>query len=225
MRRLLLLLALASFLFSGCAKSPGEAPGLETSPGADSLRAKFTLEMPDASGRWSSFSAVLFSVPGKRYRLELSGPLGVGFASMLWTDSAWTFVFPTERKFLRGRGYMIGKADDASFPRVDIHQLAGFFEGKFLPASYEEVSAAEEGGVRVVEAVDSTGRQFRFGAKDGEVAWLERGTDRADFDGEQISISRGGERSLRIRIKNVRRDVTWNSGVWRLIVPPGYESL
>lgn len=223
MRRLLLLLAVASFFFSGCAKSP--SADFEAPSGADSLRAKFTLEMPDASGRWSSFSAVLFSVPGKRYRLELSGPLGVGFASMLWTDSAWTFVFPTEKKFLRGRGYMIGKADDASFPRVDIHQLAGFFERKYLPASYEEVSAVDEGGTRVVQAVDSTGKQFSFATREGEVVWLERGADRADFEGEKISISRGGEPSLRILMKNVRRDVTWNAGVWRLIVPPGYESL
>lgn len=225
MLRLLLLLAALTLLLSGCAQSPSSAETFGPSTGADSLRAKFTLEMPDASGRWNSFSAVLFSVPGTRYRLELSGPLGVGFASMLWTDSAWTFVFPTEKKFLRGRGYIVGKLDDASFPRVDIHQLAGFFEHKYLPSSYEEVSATEEGGTRVVQAVDSTGKQFSFGMREGEVAWLERGADRADFDGERISISRGGEPCLRILMKNVRRDVTWNAGVWRLIVPPGYESL
>jgi tetratricopeptide (TPR) repeat protein len=82
------------FAFAGCAgNKPAvstESPaGAEPAAVRDSLRAKFVLTLVDTAGKTQELDAVLFSVPGKRYRMELTGPMGVGVASLLWTESGW----------------------------------------------------------------------------------------------------------------------------------------
>ncbi|MBR2057861.1 MAG: hypothetical protein IJ982_02905, partial [Fibrobacter sp.] len=52
-------------------------------PKPDSLRAKMAITLVDQNGKEQNLEAVLFSVPGKRYRMELTGPMGIGVASLL----------------------------------------------------------------------------------------------------------------------------------------------
>ena len=123
MFRLFLVPFLLILLLEGCASSPKTSlPKQTTQISTDSLRASFSMEFQNGEGSWQQFSAVLFSVPGKRYRIELSGPMGIGVASLLWTDSLWSIIFPTERSYLQGNGYLVGVIGSSDFPLVNIHQ-------------------------------------------------------------------------------------------------------
>ena len=62
---------------------------------------------------------MLFSVPGKRYRMELTGTLGIGVASLLWLPDGWQMVFPTEKMYMKGTGYMVGLLLPAGTSRQD----------------------------------------------------------------------------------------------------------
>ena len=114
-------MALALAFLAGCAGSRGvsgsgtcdaSAGCVQEVASPDSLRAKFQLNITQENGDVQEFDAVLFSVPGKRYRLELTGPLGIGVASMLWMESGWQMVFPTEKLYVKGNGYMVGLLND-----------------------------------------------------------------------------------------------------------------
>ena len=138
----------AAVLLAGCAGSRGAASTCEGSAECiqeqarpDSLRAKFQLNITQEDGKVQEFDAVLFSVPGKRYRLELTGPLGIGVASMLWTETGWQMVFPTEKLYVKGNGYMVGLLNDNTLPLVHIHQVAALFEGKLLPERFEKTGS------------------------------------------------------------------------------------
>ena len=88
------VILLALCILVGCA---GKKPVIEPTAAADSnatveaprdsLRAKFllTIYQQDSATqelKTQEFDAVLFSVPGKRYRMDLTGPLGIGVASL-----------------------------------------------------------------------------------------------------------------------------------------------
>ena len=64
------------------AKGPAESLEVHL---PDSLKAKFSIEVNDSVEGSHSLSGVLFAVPYKRYRMEFSGPMGIGVASVLWT--------------------------------------------------------------------------------------------------------------------------------------------
>lgn len=225
-----LLMLLLSFVIA-CSKAPSAlsentsaASNLEIAK--DSLRAKFKLEMPDGKGKLQKFDAVMFSVPGKRYRLELSGPMGIGVASVLWTDTLWTIVFPTEKKFLKGNGYMVGMLDQPDFPLVNVHQIAAFFEQKFLPESFEEISSQDSAGIRIVSAKEESGMMFRFAeSSEKKVLWLERGAEKAVFEWPRISVFKNGCPYLNLQVKKVEKDISFRGTTWRLPVPHGYEKL
>lgn len=224
-----LIFAAFLLLFVACTRAPSvlaeNAQGAANEAPQDSLRAKFKLEMPDGEGKLQKFDAVMFSVPGKRYRLELSGPMGIGVASMLWTDTLWTIVFPTEKKYLKGNGYMVGMLDQPEFPLVNVHQIAGFFEQKYLPEVFEELSVEDSLGVQVVNAKDAAGVQFRFARNGDKILWLERGTERAVFNWPEIRVLKNNAPYLNLYIKKVQNDVSFSGSTWRLPVPHGYGKL
>jgi hypothetical protein len=127
----LLFFCMLCALFS-CTQKP-EAPAL-SADGAppDSLKIKAVISV-EQNGKTETFPAVLFAVPGKRYRLELTGPLGIGVASLLWTDSgsvdglgSWTAVFPTEDRYASGRGPCVRMA---GLPGANIHKVAALAWG------------------------------------------------------------------------------------------------
>ena len=226
MFRLLLVPFLLILLLEGCASSPKTSlPKQTTQISTDSLRASFSMEFQNGEGSWQQFSAVLFSVPGKRYRIELSGPMGIGVASLLWTDSLWSIVFPTERSYLKGNGYLVGVIGSSDFPLVNIHQVASFFEQKTLPDSYQEISVIDSASGKIIKALDGAGMNFSFYQKQEKVLWLEKGSERIWFRWPEILVQKNGNDYLKIKVKKVRQDVTWNASIWRLSIPVTYTKI
>ncbi|MCL4102245.1 hypothetical protein [Fibrobacter sp. HC4] len=226
-------LVLAMFVVAGCTggKVRTDAPVAEKEIAPqDSLRAKFKLTIVQ-NGENQELDAVLFSVPGKRYRMELTGPMGIGVASMLWTEEGWLMTFPTEKLYVKGVGYMVGLLNDRSLPLVHIHQIAAFFEGKLLPDNYEDVVPGHE-------AVDGTGRHFTYELQDSRVVQLTyTGRDGKpetlkffgfrEFEGnvlpETIVFERGEKRFLEIKIKKVTHGKSFSGGTWKLNVPRSFK--
>ena len=83
--------------------------------------------------------------------MELTGPMGVGVASLLWTEEGWNMVFPTEKKYLSGVGYMVGLMGDNSVPMVPIHQMADIFEGVLVPERSEVLAESDSADFHVVK--------------------------------------------------------------------------
>ena len=198
----------------------------------DSLKAKFKFSLFDKSGKEQEFDAVLFSVPGKRYRMELTGTMGIGVASLLWKEEGWQVVFPTEKMYVKGAGYMVGLFSDSTIPLVHIHQMASVFEGKLLPDGYKDLGDGK--------AVESTGREFSYGKNGADVAWISRtGRDgkveKIQFDGfkefegtripAHVVFERNGKKYLEIHVKTVKHRQTFGLGIWRLNIPKSYQRI
>ena len=233
------------FAFAGCAgNKPAvstESPaGAEPAAVRDRLRAKFVLTLVDTAGKTQELDAVLFSVPGKRYRMELTGPMGVGVASLLWTESGWDIVFPTEKKFLHGVGYMVGVLNNDGVLMVPIHQVADLFDGILVPERMSVLEELDSAGFHVVKGKATSGMNFTYGQKDGQVAWLSRAgvdgrpeilrySDFRTFENvptpEFIVFERDGKMFLKIRIKKVTRGKAFSPGTWRLNIPKSYKSI
>lgn len=237
------LLCVAMLAYVGCAGSRG-VPAAESRTEAsvevlrDSLRAKFVLTVFDTTGKPQDLDAVLFSVPGKRYRMELTGPMGIGVASLLWTAEGWNMVFPTEKQYLSGVGYMVGVMGDDGIPLVPIHQVADLFDGILVPVGSETLAESDSAGVRVVSAKAPSGFAFRYGVRDGKVEWLSRAgsdgktemlkfSDFRTFENvetpENIVFEKEGKTFLKIRIRKVTRKKAFSPGTWRLNVPKTYK--
>jgi len=236
------LLLLLSFFMTGCAGGKqSTAPVTATAEApADSLKAKFSITIHSEDGKSQDLDAVLFSVPNKRYRMELTGALGIGVASLLWLEDGWQMVFPTEKMYMKGAGYMVGLVYDTSLPLVHIHQVAGLFEGKVLPEKFEEISSRDTLGFKVHEIRDGAGRHYTYGEKDGDIAWLETlGRDGKneilaiqefkEFEGvktpSKISFIRDGILFLDIRVKKVQHKKPFGTGTWRLNIPRSYQRM
>jgi hypothetical protein len=239
-----LVACVTALLFSGCAwfKPPVESDrtAAVSEPARDSLRAKFVLTVLDSLGKEQDLDAVLFSVPHKRYRMELTGPMGVGVASLLWTEEGWNMVFPTEKKYLSGVGYMVGLMGDNSVPMVPIHQMADIFKGVLVPERSEVLAESDSADFHVVKVRAPSGMQFTYGKRDGEIAWLMRGgrdgkpeilkfSEFKEFEGvrlpSNVEFEAGGKMFLKIRIKKVARNKAFSLGTWRLNVPKSYKRI
>ena len=235
--RFFLCAILAFLVLCGCSgsKAMRNADGVGDAPVAavtDSLKAKFKFSLFDKAGKEQEFDAVLFSVPGKRYRMELTGAMGIGVASLLWKEDGWQVVFPTEKMYVKGAGYMVGLFSDSTIPMVHIHQVASVFEGKLLPEGYKDLGDGK--------AVESTGREFSYGKNGSDVAWISRaGRDGKsekirfegfkEFEGTRIPahvvFERNGKKYLEIQVKTVKHGQTFGLGVWRLNIPKSYQRI
>ncbi|MBQ7081035.1 MAG: hypothetical protein IJM92_15540 [Fibrobacter sp.] len=245
-RGLFLLLLLSLFL-TGCTggrQAAAKAAESAEAP-ADSLKALFSLTIYSPDGKTQDLDAVLFSVPNKRYRMELTGTLGIGVASLLWLEEGWQMVFPTEKMYVKGAGYMVGLLNDPSLPLVHIHQVAGLFDGKVLPEKFEvkatrDSIGADSVAMKIVDARESSGRHFTYAEKNGEVQWLEMpgrdgGTEKIiieeykEFKGiktpSKISFVRDSTTFLKLRVKKVNRGKSFGSGTWRLNIPRSYKQI
>lgn len=233
----IVFLLFSLFVLSGCTgsnalrKDAGEV-SKEAEPVRDSLRAKFALTLSDKDGKERNFDAVLFSVPGKRYRMELTGPMGIGVASILWKEDGWFVVFPTEKLYVQGAGYMVGLFSDNSIPMVHIHQVASIFEGVLLPENYKDLGDGN--------AEEPSGRKFSYGGDGNHVTWLKRAgregmqeTLRFDefkvFEGvtvpAHVTFELDGKKYLEIRVKTVKRGKPFSLGTWRLNIPKSYSRI
>jgi hypothetical protein len=236
--------ACLAFTLFGCAGVFAPAPSTSRTPAAempvrDSLRAKFVLTVVDSTGKDQELDAVLFAVPHLRYRMELTGPMGVGVASLLWTVDGWHMVFPTEKKYIAGVGYMVGIVGDNTVPMVPIHQMADIFSGILVPEKSEVLAESDSAGMHVVKIVAQSGMTFTYGKKDGDVAWLMRGSgDNAEvlrfsefkeFEGVRapgyVTFEVGGKTYMKMRIRKVTRNKPFSLGTWRLNVPKSYKRI
>ena len=248
----LFLLVLLSLFLTGCAGSKKTNSAVATPEVApvDSLKASFALTIYSPDGKSQDLDAVLFSVPNKRYRMELTGTLGIGVASLLWLEEGWQMVFPTEKMYVKGAGYMVGLFNDPSLPLVHIHQVAGIFDGKVIPENLEEISvrdtlyvdsaSSDSVTIKIHEARDALTRHYTYAEKDGEVLWLATlGRDGKD---EKIVIKeykvysdvktpskilflRDETTFLEIRVKRVTRGKSFGLGTWRLNIPVSYKQI
>ena len=243
----LFLLLLLSFFLTGCVGGKQSiAPTVQSAEApVDSLKALFSLTIYSPDGKTQDLDAVLFSVPNKRYRMELTGTLGIGVASLLWLEEGWQMVFPTEKMYVKGAGYMVGLLNDPSLPLVHIHQVAGLFDGKVLPEKFEvkatrDTIGADSVAMKVVDARESSGRHFTYAEKNGEVQWLEMpGRDGCtekiiieeykEFKGvktpSKISFVRDSTTFLELRVKKVNRGKSFGTGTWRLNIPRSYKQI
>lgn len=223
---------------SANAANAGEACAPEVKP--DSLRAKMAITLVDDNGKEQNLDAVLFSVPHKRYRMEFTGPMGIGVASMLWTEEGWTMVFPTEKLYMKGRGYMVGLFNAANIPMVNIHQIAGFFDGEYMPEGAKLVSERDSAGLKLVEADDAMGIRLTYAVRDGQVEWISKKgrdgkpellkfLDYRQFEGKNLAgkivFERDGKMFLEMRLKKVTHGKSFSFGTWRLKVPASYKSV
>ena len=235
---LLFMALLTAFWLVGCSGGKSAQPAVNPSGAAvaapqDSLRAKFLLTIVQADDKEQSLDAVLFSVPGKRYRMELTGPMGIGVASLLWTEESWLMTFPMEKLYVKGAGYMVGLLNDNTLPLVHIHQVAALFEGKLLPEKYERLDSTGS----VVKAVDGAGRKFSYEVKDSHVVRLSydgrngltetlRFSNFREFEGrtvpEIIVFEQGDRKFLEIKIKKVNHNKPFSGGTWKLNVPRSF---
>ena len=239
-----ILVLLSLCVLAGCA---GKKPVVEPAAAVDSaqeaprdsLRAKFLLTIYE-EGKTQELDAVIFSVPGKRYRMELTGPLGIGVASLLWKEEGWQMTFPTEKLYMKGVGYMVGLLNSDAIPMVHIHQVADIFDGRLLPEGYEEVEPPEDSTRMegVTYAREKIGRLFRFAKEGDHVAWLSRMgrggktetihfNDFKQFEGvdtpSRIEFDLDGEKFLEIKIKKIARNKSFSSGTWRLNIPKSFK--
>ncbi len=213
-------LALSIVCLAGCGPRLVKGPA-ESSSGfvPDSLKAKFSLEILDSSEGSHRLSGVLFAVPYQRYRLEFSGPLGIGVASLLWKDGEWTLLLSQQKAFVEGKGYLVGGY--AGIPLFDIHQVASLFWGG------AEAGAAGKNALGIPFTVKKN--------PDGRTAELRQGSERLEFlDYAEFGIGilpseirayRNERNAMNVRVKSVRADASWSDGTWRLTVPKSFERL
>ena len=239
-----LLCAVAAGLWGCAGTKPATEPSAQAAPAEevklDSLRAKMAITLVDENGKEQNLDAVLFSVPNLRYRMEFTGPMGIGVASMLWTEEGWTMVFPTEKLYMSGRGYMVGLFNAANIPMVNIHQVAGFFDGKYVPEGAKLVSERDSAGLKIAEADDPMGIRLTYAVRDGQVEWISKKgmdgkpevlkfLDYREFEGrtlaERIVFERDGKMFLTMRLKKVTHGKPFSLGTWRLKVPASYKSV
>lgn len=92
----------------------------------DSARVKATISITQNNAT-EKLSAVLFTVPNKKYRFELSAMFGLSAASILWKDDSWKIVFPQEERYMEGEGNCIFIPN---YGNVDIHKFSLLFLGQ-----------------------------------------------------------------------------------------------
>ncbi len=229
-----------AWIFVGCGPrlAKGSAESLEIVP-PDSLKAKFSIEVNDPEEGLQTLSGVLFAVPYKRYRMEFSGPIGVGVASLLWIDTGWTLTVSTQKAYAQGKGTVLGGF--AGIPHFDIHQIAGFFWGEALPRNgtvdsvrnvfisdsleWKRIAGTGENGIPFVALRNGNGR----------IVEVSQGMDRLEFVDYaefgtvvapvETRAYREGNLMMTIRLKKVQTDAEWGEGTWRLPVPESYQPL
>jgi len=92
----------------------------------DSAKVKAIISVSQGSVR-EKLSAVLFAVPNEKYRLELSGSLGLSAASILWKKDGWIIVFSQNERYMQGDGDCVFMP---VYGGVNIHQFSLLFFGQ-----------------------------------------------------------------------------------------------
>jgi hypothetical protein len=118
-----ILLILVTF---SCSTRPRSYFGDKQVALPDSAKVKAVISVSQGSVK-EKLSAVLFAVPNEKYRLELSGTLGLSAASILWKREGWRIVFSQNERYMEGDG------DCVFIPvygGVNIHKFSLLFFGQ-----------------------------------------------------------------------------------------------
>ena len=149
-----LILALV-LVFLGCTSHP--KPAIAPSANVitsipDSLRAKLVFTVPAAEpGSTEEISGVLFAVPGKRYRMELTGTLGLELAKLLWTPEGWTALVPHKEQYVQGVGEVV-QIPGLLLPPVSVHRLLAF---TWDSGASQDSASTGVPGLRIERSADS----------------------------------------------------------------------
>ena len=126
--KILIILLILSILVQtlSCSSRPKTYYGDKQTALPDSAKVKAVIAVSQGSVK-EKLSAVLFAVPNEKYRLELSGTLGLSAASILWKRDGWRIVFSQNERYMEGEG------DCVFIPiygGVDIHKFSLLFFGQ-----------------------------------------------------------------------------------------------
>lgn len=159
----------------------------------DSLRAKLLLRVPTPDSSEEELSAVLWAVPQQRYRLEISGTLGVQVASLLWLPHQWLALFPTESRFVQGKGEVV-RLPGLVMPAIPVHRLLRFV--------WDPDCVAEE----------------RFQSSQGAEWDL-----RFQYGHDSLRVTQGGRWLMSLAVVQRKPQMEWGAGVWKLKKPDHYQ--
>lgn len=215
MIRTLLFWGLLGLLLFGCARHPAPAlagVSMDSAPPPDSLRVKLLIELPMPDSTTEEVDGVLWAKPGERYRLELTGPLGMQMASLLWTREGWTGLVPPQERFVQGNGEVVS-IPGVLLPPISVHRLLAFAWGEMVPADSSQPYRLErdpQSGrlLALVFPAMFPGAELRF-----------------EYSEAQVRILRGHHWLMTLQIRERKSDLKWGAGVWRLVVPPGWKAL
>jgi len=125
--KILIILAILVQTFS-CSRNPRPQTyfGDKQIALPDSAKVKAVISVSQGSVH-EKLSAVMFAIPNEKYRLELSGTLGLSAASILWKSDGWKIVFSQNERYMEGEG------DCVFIPiygGVNIHKFSLLFFGQ-----------------------------------------------------------------------------------------------
>jgi len=109
-----------------CTQSPKTYYGDKQTALPDSAKVKSVISVSQGNVK-EKLSAVLFAVPNEKYRLELSGSLGLSAASILWKKDGWIIVFSQNERYMQGDGDCVFMP---VYGGVNIHQFSLLFFGQ-----------------------------------------------------------------------------------------------
>ncbi len=229
---------LSALLFFGCAKGMRTGP---ISPDSarlvlpDSLRAELDLTAQDGR-RQRTVSAVLASIPGERYKLDLFGLPGMLGGSFLWMQEEWNLVLFEEGVFFAGQGDRVS-LPNLKLDSLPVHALSSFLWGGMMvqeidaspaPAETTDTPASRPSEKWVLQRDSRTGLPSRAVE---EISGIR--LDLSQYTGvngrpvpRQVRISdREGKHLLDIRVKRVDDNPTWKRDPFFLRIPPGFREI
>lgn len=181
-------------LTAGCSSTPPVAvipPDFDNAP-LDSVRVKLSLQTYLPNGKVETVRAVLWAVPQQRYRLEISGAMGISIGSLLWQDSQWLFNFNTLEQHSQGSGVQLSLAD-IPLPPLSIHEVFAPWWG----AGFTIIPAA----------LPTTELEVRYGS----AVILD-----SLMVPQQVDYFQQGRKILTVQAQEVKRNLAWGAGIWKL---------
>ena len=202
----------------------------DSSAQPDSVRVKLVLEVPNGTGS-DELSGVLWAVPQERYRLELTGPMGIQVASVLWKPDGWLALVPPQERFVAGAGSVIF-IPGLLLPAIPIHTLLAYSWGQLLPPGLDSARCYEYKSQRICDWTTPEHLTVRaeFNAQTHHLLALVIPSPvpdvqlRMEYADNSMRVVRGGQWLMTMRIHERRSDLAWKGGIWKLIVPDGYRN-
>jgi outer membrane biogenesis lipoprotein LolB len=204
----------------------------------DSVRADLSLLISN-QGKTEHVNAVVFAVPGERYRIELTGPLGVTVASILWLPQQWTMLLPSEGLYHHSQGDFM-QIPATVLPPLNIHQTMGVLWGQLLPESWRQAQRTpiNDSLEALVWSDASASFEAVFNSRNGQIVslttqkeYLEevRYTNYKRFGDltlpQKTEIIRNGQRVLKIHLSAINPAAVWKSSVWQLQIPNDFKQI